>query len=344
MLRGIAAFAVAAIHLPDRSILRYLPGSYLAVDFFFALSGFVISHAYLARLKAGLSGWHFLALRWTRLYPIYALGLLIGCMPILFHDVVTLRHGFTVGLGLALALNATMLPVPADIAANSPYFFPFNAPAWSLFWELSINIFFAIVTLKFQRSMIFTVIGLAFAALIGVATAYGSLNAGSYHGTFGAGAARVIFSFFAGVVVYRFWTAKPTLVKVPFWVPPIALMVVFAVSASGIRRGVFDILTVSIVFPLIILAAAGTEPTRRWANACSVAGNASYPFYMLHVPLIAFFSWTVVHILHRSPATIGAVGVTSLLATVVIVSLVTERYFDRPLRSAASEYFGIPKG
>jgi hypothetical protein len=89
-MRGIAALAVVTRHAPlyfeSVSIFVQSPmakapiavgpffESYLAVDFFFALSGFVLAHAYGHRLATGMSPGRFMAIRLIRLYPLYVVA------------------------------------------------------------------------------------------------------------------------------------------------------------------------------------------------------------------------------------------------------------------------------
>ena len=60
-----------------------IPGRYLAVDFFFVLSGYVLAHAYGRALASGLAPMTFMRMRLVRLYPLYLLGLLIALAALL---------------------------------------------------------------------------------------------------------------------------------------------------------------------------------------------------------------------------------------------------------------------
>src|SRR5467141_5130938 len=87
--RGIAACLVALFHLEAYSHLvhshlhgvPFLSNSWLFVDFFFVLSGFVIAANYQQRLLDGFGVGRFLFLRLGRLYPLHftMLALFIGC-------------------------------------------------------------------------------------------------------------------------------------------------------------------------------------------------------------------------------------------------------------------------
>src|SRR5664279_3535433 len=77
-LRGVGAFLVVMRHVPDFFGPIRVPESYLAVDLFYLVSGFVVAHAYADRLKAGGFFWTFVKTRIIRLYPLYVFGLLLG--------------------------------------------------------------------------------------------------------------------------------------------------------------------------------------------------------------------------------------------------------------------------
>src|SRR6185437_6209521 len=74
-LRGVAALAVVLYHYASDLIA---PHGYLAVDLFFAMSGFVIASAYEAKLKDGLDVRGFLGIRAKRLAPLWMLGAIVG--------------------------------------------------------------------------------------------------------------------------------------------------------------------------------------------------------------------------------------------------------------------------
>lgn len=69
-LRGIAAIAVVTFHFHEY-FFQYTNHGYLAVHFFYMLSGFVLSYAYQQRLDAGWKCAAFLKTRLIRLYPMF---------------------------------------------------------------------------------------------------------------------------------------------------------------------------------------------------------------------------------------------------------------------------------
>lgn len=80
-LRGVAAIAVVILHSISPLDLEknYIPHAHLAVYFFFALSGFVIAHAYESRIQK-IGPAKFMVLRLIRLYPLLFVGITLGLL------------------------------------------------------------------------------------------------------------------------------------------------------------------------------------------------------------------------------------------------------------------------
>ena len=121
-LRGMAALIVICYHIGQAVGWRwFFPRGYLAVDFFFLLSGFVMARTYGDRLKLGLSTPDFMAMRLKKLWPIAAIGSAIGLLT--FH-----------GPWQAAVAGFLFLPWLGSATA-----FTLNTPIWSLHFELVAN-------------------------------------------------------------------------------------------------------------------------------------------------------------------------------------------------------------
>ncbi|HEX3384564.1 MAG TPA: acyltransferase, partial [Mucilaginibacter sp.] len=206
-LRGIAAFSVVTFHFMEWYYSDYsqnfIAHGFLAVDFFFCLSGFVIAYAYDDRIgKIGML--EFFKARLIRLHPLVVLGSVLGLLAFLFDPFgghVELYSAGKIALVFMLSILVIPFPVVADRSFN---LFSFNAPAWSLFWEYVANIFYALILCRIRRAYLIPLTVIAAAGIFYVAYRSGNLLGGWSGGTFWDGGARVSYSFLAGMLVYRF--------------------------------------------------------------------------------------------------------------------------------------------
>jgi peptidoglycan/LPS O-acetylase OafA/YrhL len=249
-----------------------LPHNYLAVDFFFILSGFVLAHAYEDRLLGGMTPTQFMHLRLIRLYPLYLIGMLIGIAT----ATAVGRLGWPNEPNSWLSVLSALLFLPDPSSRSDAY--PLNAPAWSLFFELTVNAAYAIGIRKLSNRFLIII---AFLSLAVLAACYGNLKIGSSWANFIGGFPRVCFGFFVGVLTYRIWSTATWRPSLPQWTAPglaIALLLILDVSS-------FDLVAV-LVFPFIVYCGASREPSLRTRAIFLWLGGISYALYITHVPLL----------------------------------------------------------
>ena len=154
-LRGVAAISVVTFHFMEMAIDGYkhifIGNGFLAVDFFFCLSGFVIGYAYDDRIaKMGKPA--FFTSRMIRLYPLVVLGSTLGLITFLFDPWPSHLASFVVGR-VALLFATSLLLIPFPVVGDRGFnLFALNAPAWSLFWEFVANIVYAFILYRLKRS------------------------------------------------------------------------------------------------------------------------------------------------------------------------------------------------
>lgn len=175
-LRGVAAMIVVAYHLfetysagPVHQILNH---GYLAVDFFFVLSGFVIGYAYDDRWDR-MSIKDFFKRRLVRLHPMVIMGTLIGAVFFYLGDCsafpLIMETPWWKVL-LMVLLGCLMIPTPVswDIRGwwevNS-----LNGPTWSLMWEYIANILYALFIRHFSKIALGIFVALAALLTIDIA-------------------------------------------------------------------------------------------------------------------------------------------------------------------------------
>lgn len=292
-LRGVAAVFIVQRHA-EPLLGDALPSSYLGVDLFFALSGFVLAHAYGSALASGaMSSLSFMKARLLRLYPLYlvALALTVGYylrmyqtgLPVMADEVVAPGE-----LAAAIVTGLLFLPTPFTISFNAALFLVH--PAWSLFDELVANLAYAARGVRLTSRQIASVIAISAVVLVIAALQFERLHAGFRWNEMYAGLARVFFSFSAGVLIYRYRRRTQKL-------QPFAALACLAVTAAVLAaptprdaKWIFDLIVVLLVWPALLYAASGILPDHRTAATSTFLGTASYGLYVLHSP---FIDWAV---------------------------------------------------
>lgn len=324
-LRGVAALAVIVFHLAYRAEWpQLLPRGYLAVDLFFALSGFVIAQAYSARLQTGMGLFQFTAMRLVRLYPLFFLGQLLGLIVFALHgyDMTALLKAFIAGI--------VLVPWPITVG-NVPPIFPLNGPSWSLFFEIAVNIAFAAVITVLSRKLLFALAVVSGLALAGTAAHFGSLHVGWNPQNFIGGVPRVTFSFVIGILILRF---APK-VKLGSTVPLLLALAIIPILAAGPRKWWIDLGVVTFIFPALVYYAASWQPTGPIKLVAQWLGRISYPLYIIHMPAL-YFASAVVAKWELSGADKAVVFAATVLGTILISALLP-RFYDEPIRRAASK-------
>ncbi|UOQ96360.1 acyltransferase [Hymenobacter sp. 5317J-9] len=288
-LRGIAALAVVVYHfmeivVPDYEKL-FIAHAYLAVDFFFCLSGFVIACAYDARLGSmGVLG--FLRRRLIRLHPLVLVGSVLGLLTFLFDPFINLYATYGSQTWQLFVASCLLIPYPV-VSERTFNLFPLNAPTWSLFWEYLANVAYALLLMRLRPGGLRLLTLLAAAALVYQAYLVPNLSIGWGLDTFWGGGARVSYSFLMGMVLYRSRWIVPT---------RLGFVGVGALLVAGLLFPYYneltrltDLLTVLIYFPLLVALGAGAHLAPRLAGPCRWLGELSYPLYMVHYPFVWVF-------------------------------------------------------
>jgi peptidoglycan/LPS O-acetylase OafA/YrhL len=344
-LRGVAAVSVVAFHLFETHATSHLDQlinhGYLAVDFFFLLSGFVIGYAYDDRWQKLTIG-EFFKRRLVRLQPMVVLGMLLGAGAFYFQQCPLWPHISQVPgwqVLLLMVVGFTLLPVPPALDIRGwNEMHPLNGPGWSLFFEYIANILYALFVRKFSVKALTILVVLAAGLLLHMAltSATGdviggwSLDATQLH----IGFARVLYPFFAGLLLSR--VAKPTPVKYAFWLSSLLIIAVLAMPRIGGSEhlwlnGLYDALSIILLFPLIVfLGASGEVKGFLTSRICKFLGDISYPIYITHYPLIYLYTaWVQNHkVLLAEAFPVGLLVFFSCIA----LAYAALKLYDEPIR------------
>lgn len=289
-LRGIAAVAVVIFHFMEIAIPDYskdfIAHGYLAVDFFFCLSGFVLAYAYDSRI-AKIGAAQFFKLRLIRLQPLVLIGSILGLLSFVFDPFHNFYAAYGFGKTLLLFLTSClMIPYPV-MPERYNNLFHLNPPTWSLLWEYIANIIYALVIFKLRNKVLWGLTLVAAIALCYVAHHFSNLGVGWSAENFVGGGARIFYSFLIGMLIYRSnWIISSSL---GFLSTGALLAIVFFVPFVNEINWLIDPLIVLFYFPLLVSLGAGARLTPRFQSICNFSGEISYPLYMVHYPFIWLF-------------------------------------------------------
>lgn len=315
-LRGVAALLVVFYHIFEGlsfaaggTLITTINHGYLAVDFFFILSGFVIGYAYDDRWKKTMTSGNFFKRRLIRLHPMIIMGAVIGAITFCIQGAVQWDGTHVATSAIMISLLAAMFFIPAvpgagyDVRGNGEMF-SLNGPSWSLFFEYIGNILYALFIHRLSNKAlaVFTVllgIGLAWFALFDV-VGYGMIGVGwTLDGVnFWGGLLRMLFPFSMGMLLSRHF--HPIKIKGAFWICSIVLLALFCVpyiegKSPVCLNGVYEFICIAFVFPLLVwIGASGKTTDKQSTRICRFLGDISFPLYAIHYPLMyLFYAWLI---------------------------------------------------
>jgi peptidoglycan/LPS O-acetylase OafA/YrhL len=332
-LRGTAALVIVASHLLEAIFPNYVANplrhAYLAVDFFFLLSGFVVSYAYDARWPT-LRVQDFFRLRLIRLHPLVLLSAVIGGLCYWFDPFVgESQHVRGLLLGTCLVLGSMLLPAPG-LPNRADLTHSLNAPGWSLMQQYLANIAYALVGRRLSRRSLQLVVAAAAIALTVTAISRWSVQGGWSWASWWLAPIRVTFSFSAGLLLCRQGLRLHLRLPATYLWLSLLLLLIFAAPASRIN-GLYEASCIIVVFPLIVAVGVGAGSAGRLNGLCRFLGNLSYPLYLVHFPFVQIFAhWLAVA--HPSPTNIMVVA-CALSLFFVALAWAALRWYDEPIRA-----------
>ena len=355
-LRGVAAILVLFYHIFEGlsfaelqnkagdGIITTLNHGHIAVDFFFILSGFVISYAYDDRWrKMSIGG--FFKRRLIRLHPMIIMGAIIGFVAFAFVGFERWDHSVA-PLGwvmIALLLTMFMIPalpgVPYEVRGNNEMF-PLNGPGWSLFFEYIGNILYALFIRRLSVKML-----AAFTFILGILHAWffvGNVSGYDMVGVgwtidevnFWGGLVRMLFPFSMGMLLAR--TFKPRKVKGAFWICSVMLVAIFAVpyiasDGKASLNSLFEVFCIATVFPYIVWLGACGSVSGNTGKLNRLLGELSYPLYIVHYPIMyVFYAWLIEKKIYTLQECWGMALL--VVASSILLALLCLKLYDEPVR------------
>ena len=366
-LRGVAAMIVVAFHLFE----TYSPGvtgqilnhGYLAVDFFFVLSGFVIGYAYDDRWSKGMGTWTFFKRRLIRLHPLLIMGTLIGAALFFFTgdhpDFPLVNNTEWWQVLLVMALCFTLLPLPSSMDIRGwAETNPLNGAIWSLQWEYIANILYAFVLRRLSK--VFLGILVAVGAVLTIILCLnidvtGWLSAREYATNTVIGGwsttpeqlqivvTRLLYPFLCGLLLSRMPKLRIHISNGFWWCSMMiaAILVVPRIGGANPENfwmnGLYEAVAILVLFPLIVCIGAGSsEMGGKSFRVCKFLGDISYPLYVTHYPLVYLqMSFATTHA--DAPLGVHVMVAVSLFLIAVGMAYAFLKLYDLPLRKWLSE-------
>ncbi len=355
-LRGVAAIMVVAFHLFESyaggdHTNQILNHSYLAVDFFFMLSGFVIAYAYDDRWDK-MSLTDFFKRRLVRLHPMIVVGSLIGgalfylsggeFFPLVFETPWW-------KMLLLTLLGCLMIPaLPSWDIRGWKELNSLNGAGWSMMFEYITNIIYALVIRRFSNCALGALVALSSLLTLDVVlkidtfNLLGNMPAYTVIGGFGLapdqlyiGFARLLYPFFMGLLLSRL--GKFITIKRAFEWSSFILIIVFAMPHIGGKThmyldGIYNALIILLIFPLVVLIGAGSRINgARSLKTCNFLGAISYPLYITHYPWIYFhINWVNEH--KHLPLSVHICVSIGLFIVAFAIAYATMCLYDIPIR------------
>lgn len=329
ILRGVAALAVVLYHFSDRLAMPWLVShGYLAVDFFFIMSGFVLVEAYGERLESGrLVVSRFFEIRIVRLLPLVVLSTAFAYLleirrPGVLDPTLHGREAL-----ITFFLNALILPSPFTTTMHG-MLFPLNNAMWSLFFEALANLVLPFWILARRRGRWLEILMLlSAAAMIKGAFDYGTIQLGFDWPTIGFGFPRITLSFGYGILLHRYRHRLP---MVRAWIPMVALCSLLAMGQVGPFNPLFDCLSLIVLLPGVTILAIGVRNGPGLRRVSAVLGDLSYPVYAIHAPIVRIVT-TLTTQYQLNFWSKFAVLIVSLVCIIGLAALVYAK-FDVPVR------------
>ena len=358
-LRGVAALMVIWYHVFEGyafaggTTIDTFNHGYLAVDFFFILSGFVIGYAYDDRWGKNFTMKDFIKRRLIRLHPMVIMGAVVGAITFYIQGSVQ-WDGTHIGISMVmLSLLCTIFFIPAmpgvgyEVRGNGEMF-PLNGPCWSLFFEYIGNILYALFIRRLSNKALTIVVVLLGVALASFAifnvSGYGNIGVGwTLDGVnFIGGLLRMLFPVSMGMLLSR--NFKPMKLRGAFWICTLVMIALFAVpylegTESICTNGIYEAFCIIIAFPILLwIGASGTTTDKKSTQICKFLGDISYPIYVIHYPFMyLFYAWLIKNQLF----TLGETWQVALCvyAWNILFAYLCLKLYDEPVRKYLAKRF-----
>ena len=369
-LRGVAAVIVVMFHLFETYSkgvpYQILNHGYLAVDFFFVLSGFVVGYAYDSRWGNGMTFGNFCKRRIIRLQPMLIFGTIVGALLYYMqgdHPDFSIIHQTPWWIVVLLMIwGGTVLPIPKswDIRGWAE-FNPLNGATWSLLWEYLANLLYGLFLHRLKLRTLIVLSAVAALLVFNVCMnidIFGVLDVRDYaaYTMIGGwsltpdqlliGFSRLAYPFLIGLVISRVSKMHIRISRHGFILCSIILVAILVMPRVGganpenfRMNGLYELFAILLVFPLIIMMGRGsTVVGEKYEGLCKFLGDISYPLYVTHYPIVYVqMSWAATH--PDAPTSPHVFMACCYFVMAIALAYASMKLYDLPVRAWLSEKF-----
>ncbi|WP_421977776.1 acyltransferase family protein [Roseivirga seohaensis] len=331
-LRGIFALLVVCYHFsqgPQFDPISYTSNfvfrySYIFVDFFFVLSGFVIAYSYSNRLSNTVSFIVFIKKRFIRLYPLLFYSVIVY-VPLKVYGMFT---SFDFNDGVYTVYNLIFETLDSLTFMNSTPILGsnegMNPVSWSISAEMISYIYFGLTVLWLPKRYILLIIGVVTTILF-FFLVYGHLQVSG-----SLGFLRGILGFSIGVLVYEVYkrtTTKPDIFEVPYL---IILGMLFYLIDLNITPKLILIFPIWFGLGVFIFSKSNNYVSLLLRNrAVQFLGKISYSIYLNHFLVLwvtYFLFWKVLNLEVSGPTVVISFILTIVIT--IVYSFFTHKFIE----------------
>jgi peptidoglycan/LPS O-acetylase OafA/YrhL len=204
--------------------------------------------------------------------------------------------------------------------------------AWSLFFEIWVNLLFVVFWPKLTMRVLTVTIALSGSLFLAIILYKHQASVGNiWHSIYG-GMPRTIFSFAVGVLISRLRSSGRLRLDVSegAFIGSMGVLVWYLIHpVSDSARGVYDALFVFLLSPAFVILGTSRHLDKRLVTAFTFLGSVSYALYAIHLPIAAVVQNIAVRHIQAPPIwSIAILGVSTL----IVVSYLLDVIYDVPVR------------
>ena len=341
--RGMAAIMVILFHMQHLSPLAgnaFVEKSDIFVDFFFVLSGFVITHSNYDKINNLASIKRFVSKRFKRLYPLHLFTLIL---VLLFEMVRFGIDRYVVRLtNSVFGADKTLLSFLANLTLTQSLGLfdrvTWNGPSWSISVEFYTYIVWALCLVLFRKNLLL-ICGISFSLLAWFIVRHN----GSIIYNYDYGFVRCLYSFLIGMLAYRL--SRRALAGLSYRQSSVAEGLLLGLTLVSIYTFTHAYSwLMPILFAIVIIGFSqekGAISNFLAGERLAFLGKLSYSYYLNHTVVLAVMDILLFKLIKLPHSELGDLTyIVVCLGCIHLLSVFTYRYVELILQPASPSRTG----